>query len=92
MATKKTPLKLPPGRTAFEASLQANKNLFNLSEWERLIGAPSGTLRHISTGSRLTSLEQYKELQKIILPKMCEMVFTLQNYPDQFERRQETYW
>lgn len=84
-------LELPPGRRAFEATLLANSKLFNLSEWERLCDLPSGSLRHIRTGSRVATHEQYVNLQKTILPKLCEMVFTLQNYPDPGDLNHRTY-
>lgn len=69
-----------PGKQQLTAFLKENSKLFNLSELERQCNFPSGTLRHICAGTRDMDNQQYKKVQQIILPKLCEVVFLLQNY------------
>lgn len=84
MATKKknATIQLEPGRKAFTTILAMNADILNLSEIERIGGITPGALRHIRTGGRVATAEQYKQLQKELLPKLLQLVFVLQNYPD----------
>jgi hypothetical protein len=56
--------------------------MFNFSEIERLCEFPTATLRHICAGSRLMDNTQYKKLQDVLLPKLCEMVVLMQLYKE----------
>jgi hypothetical protein len=69
-----------PGTKQFTAFIRANPDFFNLSAIERLCDFPNGTLRHIRAGTRIMQPEQYKKIQEVILPKMCEGVLLLQLY------------
>lgn len=80
MTTPK-PLKgIQSGPYTFTLFLRRNSKLFNLSELERACKFSSGTLRHIAAGTRDLDRSQYRAIQEIVLPKMCEVAFILQNY------------
>lgn len=86
MPTKKAKQKPPaeifrmPGTKQFQAFLQNNPGLFNLSEIERICGFPGGRLRHIRAGSREMTTMEYKKVQECIMPKLCEAILLLQLY------------
>lgn len=75
-----TPIFRYPGKQELAKFLQANSKFFNLSEFERTCGFSSGTLRHISAGSREMQPDEYERLRVAILPKLCEFVLLLQHY------------
>jgi hypothetical protein len=80
-----------PGPTQLQAFLQVHSKLFNFSELERICLFPSGTLRHICAGSRPMTNDQYKKVQELILPKLCEVVLLLQLYSATNERNRFDY-
>jgi hypothetical protein len=88
---KKRQLLLPPGSQAFQDFLSKHGDMFNLTELERYADLPNGTLRHIRTGSRIASPSLYGKLQEKLLPKFCEICFTLQNYSGQMIQREITF-
>lgn len=69
-----------PGNVQFQRFLYDNPALFNLSEFERLCNFPGGRLRHIRAGSRDMTESEYKKVQEVLLPKLCEAVLLLQLY------------
>jgi len=80
--TKQKPVSIvmEPGEQAVASYLRKNGALFNVSEMERMAGFAPSTLRHICAGNRSMKTEEYKRLQSVILPKLCEFVMFLQNY------------
>lgn len=80
MATKQKEILRLPGTKQFQAFIEANHKLLNFTEIERQCRFGSGTLRYICAGTRAMTDDQYRTIQKVILPKMCEFVFLLQNY------------
>jgi hypothetical protein len=69
-----------PGKEQLQYFLTKHSKLFNFSEIERMCSFPGGTMRHICAGTRSMDNSQYKKVQEIVLPKLCEFVFLLQNY------------
>lgn len=85
---EKRNLLLAAGAVTFQEYLKANAEMFNLTELERMMKLPNGTLRHIRTGARVATPKLYENLRTEILPKMCELVFVLQNYSGQMIQRE----
>jgi len=81
-------LVLAAGQQTFQEFFSKHRDLFNMTELERICGTPAGTLRHIAKGDRICSRQLYVKLQEKILPKLCEMVFILQNYSGQMIQRE----
>lgn len=79
---KITTIQLEPGRQAFTKILAMNADILNLSEIERIGGITPGALRHIRTGGRVATADQFKQLQKTLLPKLLQLAFVLTHYPD----------
>jgi hypothetical protein len=79
MATNNKQIQRIPGTKQFQLFLKENGDIFNFSELERLCDFSIGTLRYVTKGRELT-IQQYRKVQKCVLPKLCEAVFLLQNY------------
>jgi hypothetical protein len=83
---KKPPVKqkrmlvVPPAPATMQAFITHYGDMFNLAEIERTCGMPSGTMRHIRTGSRVMTWDQYEAVRKNFLPMVMEMGIILQNY------------
>lgn len=75
-----------PGPQQLTLFFQLVGDIFNMSEIERQCKFPSGTLRHVRTNGRPMRDSEYKKLQEILMPKMCELVFLLQNYQSTLDR------
>ncbi len=81
-----------PGREQMQLFLAKHSKLFNFSELERMCGFPDGTLRHICKGTRDMDNRQYQKMQEIVLPKLCELIFLLQNYGVNGDFRKQPAW
>jgi hypothetical protein len=89
MATKlKRQLVIAPGKEVLQDFMKINGQIFNVSEIERMCELPNGSFRHIRAGSRILHETQYKQIQAILLPKLCELVYILQNYREASYREQ----
>ena len=82
---KKQQIETVTGMQALQAFMKEHGGLFNLTEMERQCGLNNGKLRHISAGSRVIEPDTYNSVQEVVLPKMCQLVFILQNYGNQVE-------
>jgi hypothetical protein len=71
---------LPQAPATFQAFITHYGDMFNLTELERRCELPTGTLRHIRTGSRACTWEQYESVRKGVLPAMMELALIMQNY------------
>ncbi len=54
--------------------IEKTNGTISVSNVEKIIGVPNGTLRHVRAGTRTPTPETYSKLKDIFLPELRKMV------------------